>query len=213
VDSDTLWGHIDAQRAALCDLLAGLDDEQWAEPSLCAGWTVRDVAAHLTFAQARLGAMLVPFVTAGLRPDVMIRRTAVASPLSREEIISTVRGFIGSRRHVATVSEREPLVDILVHGQDIAVPLGLDHPMPVEAARVALERVLQLNRRPVVRLRPPLDGYRLVATDTGWCTGRGTLVEGPTRWLLMHAAGREVAARHLHIRGGTEAVSGDQPDI
>lgn len=60
----------------------------------------------------------------------------------------------------------EPLLDVLIHAQDIAVPLGIDHPMPSEAAKVAIDRVLQLNRRPGVRLRRPLRGARLVATDT-----------------------------------------------
>ena len=34
------------ERLAFADFLAGLTPEQWAAPSLCAGWTVRDVAAH-----------------------------------------------------------------------------------------------------------------------------------------------------------------------
>lgn len=39
---------ITAERRRVADLLAGLDDEQWAAPSLCDGWTVREVGAHLT---------------------------------------------------------------------------------------------------------------------------------------------------------------------
>ncbi len=197
MDSDTLWGHIDSQRWALCDLLAGLNEEQWQQPSLCDGWSVRDVAAHLTFAQASLGDMFVPLIKAGFRTNVMIGRTAVTSPLNHEEIISTLRGFRGTRRRVAVVSEKEPLLDILVHSQDIAVPLGIDHPMPADAAKVALDRVLQLNRRPAMRLRRPLRGVRLIASDTDWSHGEGESIKGPIRWLLMYAAGREIASRHL----------------
>ena len=51
MDSDTVWQHIDDERAWLADLLESLAQEAWQQPSLCEGWTVRDVAAHLTFAQ------------------------------------------------------------------------------------------------------------------------------------------------------------------
>src|SRR5437016_5656752 len=36
-----------AERAALLDLLSGLTDEQWAKPTFCAGWSVKDVALHI----------------------------------------------------------------------------------------------------------------------------------------------------------------------
>lgn len=36
-----------ANRVLAADMFAGLDDEQWRTPSLCEGWTVREVAAHL----------------------------------------------------------------------------------------------------------------------------------------------------------------------
>jgi uncharacterized protein (TIGR03083 family) len=47
MNPDQIWRVIDAQRAQLSDLLADLTDDEWRKPSLCAGWTVRDVAAHL----------------------------------------------------------------------------------------------------------------------------------------------------------------------
>jgi uncharacterized protein (TIGR03083 family) len=42
------WPVIHAEREALVADLASLSDEQWATPSLCADWTVRDVLAHMT---------------------------------------------------------------------------------------------------------------------------------------------------------------------
>jgi uncharacterized protein (TIGR03083 family) len=36
------------QRRRLSSTLARLDDDQWATPSRCEGWTVRDVISHLT---------------------------------------------------------------------------------------------------------------------------------------------------------------------
>lgn len=34
-------------QARLLDLLMGLSDEQWRLPTVCAGWSVKDVALHL----------------------------------------------------------------------------------------------------------------------------------------------------------------------
>ena len=37
-----------AERCSLADQLEDLTEAEWAAPSLCAGWTVHDVVAHLT---------------------------------------------------------------------------------------------------------------------------------------------------------------------
>lgn len=42
-----VWPVVHAERAALIRDLEGLGDEQWERPSLCEGWTVHDVVAHL----------------------------------------------------------------------------------------------------------------------------------------------------------------------
>lgn len=203
MDSDTIWRHIDAHRALAADLLDTLTEEQWRTMSLCTEWTVRDVAAHLTFAQVRLREALVPAVRAGFRSNVLIRDMAIRSPLSHREIVTRIRSFEGSRRRPPFVSEVEPLIDILVHVQDIALPLGIDIEPPVEAALPAIERTLHLNHR-MIGLRPPLRDIRLVATDADWQHGQGRVVEGPVRWLLLAVAGRRLA--HEHLSGAVPAL-------
>ena len=42
-----IWEVLADERRATADLLAGLTEEQWAAPSLCPAWTVKDVAVHL----------------------------------------------------------------------------------------------------------------------------------------------------------------------
>ena len=59
MDSNQLWAAIDDQRRRTADLLATLTDDQWDHPSLCEGWTVRHVAAHLTLQQERVGDALL----------------------------------------------------------------------------------------------------------------------------------------------------------
>ena len=36
-----------AQQAELAGLLASLDDDGWARPSRCAGWSIADVVLHI----------------------------------------------------------------------------------------------------------------------------------------------------------------------
>ena len=202
MDSDTIWRHVDHERSVLADILAGLPEQAWAERSLCEAWTVRNVGAHLTFAQARIGDVLAPLLKAGFRFDAMIRETALKSPLSHDEIISTIRGFRGSRRLPPIVSELEPLADVLIHTQDICVPLGIEHAMPLDAAVVAADRLLALPRH--LRLRAPYRGVRFEATDADWSWGAGETVRGPMQWLLLTVAGRTAA--HEHLSGNVDAM-------
>ena len=67
--SDTqTWSMIHAERSSLADTLAGLTPDQWATPSLCAGWNVQQLAAHVLAAcradraalRVRHGAQRVP---------------------------------------------------------------------------------------------------------------------------------------------------------
>ena len=188
MDSDTIWHHIDTERAALADLLERLPAEDWIQPSLCEGWTVRDVAAHLAFAQARLRDVLGPAIRSGFSYNGMIRRSAVESPLSHAEIVATLRSFVGSRRRAPIVSELEPLLDILVHTQDICLPLGIVHVMPPDAAAAAADRVYTLKGP--MRLWDPPRGVRLVATDVDWARGDGRVVEAPMQDHLLALTGR-----------------------
>lgn len=77
---------------------------------------------------------------------------------------------------------------MLVHAQDVALPLGLDHPMPVEAARAGAQRVWTMGWPFWARRR--LRSFRLVATDTDWTAGEGSIIEGPVAALLLLLTGR-----------------------
>jgi len=45
-----VWPIVHAERQALADDLGNLSSDQWATPSLCDGWDVHDVLAHLVAA-------------------------------------------------------------------------------------------------------------------------------------------------------------------
>ncbi|MCB1286110.1 MAG: maleylpyruvate isomerase family mycothiol-dependent enzyme [Mycobacterium sp.] len=188
MNADEIWAAVDAQRRSLADLLEGLTAEQWTAPSLCDGWRVRDVAAHLTHSHMPPGRMLVEALKSGFRFDPMIRRLAVEDTRSQPEIVAALRGMVGSRRKVPGTSVQQPLIEVLVHGQDIAVPLGIDLPMPPDAAVEAAKRLAGMNFP--LKARQRLDGTRLVAADADFAAGKGSGVTAPIRDIVMVLAGR-----------------------
>ena len=208
--TDLVWAAVDRERRELTDLLDRLSPDQWETPSLCAGWRVREVAAHLTLAHTSVGRAAVEAVRARGSFDRMVRDTAVrraAAP--RAELVAALRTMVGSRRRAPGISPLEPLLDVLVHGQDIAVPLGIERPMPLDAAATSATRVWDcpwpLSR--AFRTRSRLHGLQLVADDVEWSVGAGPRVEGPVAALLLVLTGRSRAVLH-RLRGpGTEGLA------
>jgi uncharacterized protein (TIGR03083 family) len=190
MDLDEVWRHIDTQRAQFCDLVEGLDDEQLANPSLCAAWTTRDVAAHLALSQSGAREVAVGLVRARGSFNAMIRDTALrhAAAATVPEDLASIRAMAGSRGRVPGVSPIEPLTDVLVHTQDVAGPLGLEVPMPLEAAATSADRVWSMGFPWFPRRR--FRGRRLVATDTDWSVGEGEVTEAPMADLLLLLTGR-----------------------
>ena len=190
-----------AERHRVADLVADLPDEQWATPSLCSAWTVRDVVAHLTVTTR----MTVPRL---LRAAVLARgsfdRMAVdlaaqrAEAYPTDELVAQLRQSADSTRRFPGSTPRDPLMDLVVHGQDIARPVGRRHVSPPDVvadclAYVATNRFLGGPRR--------LAGVRLISTDTGWTLGEGAELRGPDVDLLLVAAGRRVGLEALEGPG------------
>ena len=191
MDTGEVWRTIHAERSALADVLESLAPEDWDRPSLCQGWRVRDVAAHvISSPQANIATMTKAALRAGGRfhrlTDQEARRLGARPPA---EIVADYRRLDGSRRHPLGTSVLDPLLDVLVHTQDIAVPLGRRHAMPPVAARTAADRAWGLPSLffPVRKLVKDL---RLTATDVAWTHGTGPTVEGPMEALLLLTTGR-----------------------
>ena len=75
MDDTQIWGFIDEQRADLADFLDTLTPEQWETPSLCAGWTVRQVAAHITQSATNWGRLTFELLRSGFRFNAVTLRT------------------------------------------------------------------------------------------------------------------------------------------
>jgi uncharacterized protein (TIGR03083 family) len=198
VDAEHSWRVIEHERRSLADLLADLTEDQWETPSLCEGWRVRDVAAHVAMAPQvpGIGSMLADAARAGGRfhtfnHDAAVRHAARPT----EQIVSELREFAGSRKLPVVTNYRNIVFDVLVHGQDIAIPLGLTRDMPVDAARAGADRIWTMGWPFWARRR--LRGVRLQATDVQWSVGDGPEVRGPIAALLLLLTGRPAALPRL----------------
>lgn len=200
MDADTAWQHTHEHRRVLRDLLAGLDDEAWAAPSACPGWTVRDVAAHvISVPQMTWG----PFLRACLRGGFWVPRVGLLDGQRRgraavADILGQYERYDGSRVSTPFTGHLEPLIDVLVHAQDIARPLGLVVDTPAEAAAAAASRALRIG---VFFGRPRFPGVRLVATDVDWSHGSGAEVHAPMQELLLLATGRAADGQRVEGEG------------
>ncbi|TCC29181.1 maleylpyruvate isomerase family mycothiol-dependent enzyme [Kribbella sindirgiensis] len=202
MNDDELWAAIDAQRLRTADLLATLAPADWSHRSLCDGWTVRDVAGHLTLQQMTLGdGLRLALKHPGLHSlNWMIQTSARdQAALPTEQIIGAIRGMVGSRRHNLGVTPRETLIDIVVHGQDIAIPIGRTLPVPAEVAATAAERVWECRGTRLSKVFKPVpyDGLKLVADDVDWSVGDGPELRGPVLSLLLLLTGRRVVLPQL----------------
>jgi uncharacterized protein (TIGR03083 family) len=202
MDRDQVWQVIDAQRLSMAGLLQQLSADEWRQPSLCTGWTIRDVAAHLTLQQLGLGGAIAMMARWRGSLDRTIHDAAcrrAAQPTG--QIIAQIQGMAGSRRHNLGVTSLETLTDILVHGQDIAIPLGRRHDMPPQAAAVAASRVLSMRWPPPLPSARKVTGFRLTATDISWSAGDGPEVRAPIGAILLVCAGRLTALPQLSGEG------------
>lgn len=159
---------------------------------MCAGWSVRDVAAHLTHGVLPAHRILLEAARSGFRFDAVVDRMARADRRPPAHIAEALRADAESRRRPPGTSVMEPLIDLLVHGQDLCVPLGIDRAMPDDAAVAAAQRVWAMGFP--FRARRRLAGLRLVATDVEFEVGDGRVHRAPIRDLLMQMTGRPAAA-------------------
>lgn len=186
------------ERLRLCSLAEDLDDTEWRSDSLCAAWTVRDVVAHLTLT-TREGwwDMLKGAIAARGDFDRMTAASARrhAERCSPTELIAQLRQSAEETRRTPMSSRLDPLADLLVHGQDIARPLGRSLTMSPDRTLPALTHVLTSRWYGAAKR---FAGLRLVATDVEWSHGDSVeVVSGASGDLLLVATGRTSATALL----------------
>ncbi|HZQ85833.1 MAG TPA: maleylpyruvate isomerase family mycothiol-dependent enzyme [Acidimicrobiales bacterium] len=162
------------ERRAIRALLETLTPEQWATPSLCAEWTVRDLVAHLVawddliiYRNAREHRRaLVRFMWLYAVSFASMRRLnrRLNAPLDGVPVAELLRRFgaeddPGLRWLFDGSNPGAHYAEYVIHHEDIRRPLGLAREVPADRVAAAIEGA---RRLPGVRLharrRRPQDG-------------------------------------------------------
>ena len=204
------WQVVVEQRLAIAELLAGLSEGDWEQPSLCSGWSVRDVAAHVTLIPIppSPSSLLVDFAKArgnyARFNTVASQRRAARTP---SQLVLDLRTTAESRTVPRPASPANVMWDILVHAQDIAIPLGIDFPTPPDAGAAAATRIWELRWPFSFRAQRRLGSFTLRATDANWTLGTGPEIAGSISAILLLLTGRTKAATPLLTGEGVRSLA------
>ena len=194
--SEDIWPVVHAERRALAADLANLTPEQWATPSLCTGWSVHDVLAHMVAtAKETPPRFLVGMLTSGFRLSRMTEKRIA------EERAGGPAATLAAFRAVETATSAPPgpklswLGEALVHAEDIRRPLGIAHEYPVASVTAVTDFYASSNV--LIGGKNRVAGVTLQATDTDWSHGSGPVVSGPARALMLATTGRKAALDEL----------------
>jgi uncharacterized protein (TIGR03083 family) len=200
------WSAVRNLRLEIADLLESLGTEEWNAPSLCHGWRVRDVAGHVAVVPViTTWRMLSTAPRAGFNPNrinTLIATQEGARPV--HDIVALLRQRAGQRGTAKTLDPRDSLFDVIVHSQDIAVPLGREFLVPVALTHRGLQRVWAMGWPFNAKKR--LGALSIRATDTDWRVGTGPEVSGPALALLLLLTGRTDAAASDLSGPGVQAL-------
>ncbi len=200
----TVWEDIATERRALADVFDELDERQWDTPSLCGEWTVRELAAHLVMpfnvSMPRFGLAMLRHRGNFAKANIALTARLAGRPVT--DLISDYRAHAESHFAPPGMPPVTPLAEVLIHGQDARIPLGIGDTRAPELWATALDFLVSpLGRRGFVAGRVP--EVELIATDVQWRSGSGPQVSGPA-----YAIGLTLTRR----APGLESLSGPGRD-
>jgi uncharacterized protein (TIGR03083 family) len=185
-----------AERRDLVAFLRTLSDDDWEAPSLCAGWRIRDVVAHVSYDAMSLPAYLGAAIRHGFSADRINGALVDAERhTSTSALIDKLETSIG-RGAFARFVPNLALADVFVHHQDIRRPLGRHRETPHDRVLAVLD-----HPDPFTSPRRRTRGLRLVATDVAWSKGQGPEVRATGEELALAMAGRPVVLDRLEGDG------------
>ncbi|WP_410876792.1 maleylpyruvate isomerase family mycothiol-dependent enzyme [Nocardia sp. A7] len=183
-------GMLIEERAELVALLRGLSEQEWETPSLCAGWRVRDVVAHLlqdTLSPLRYAGVVVKSLGSVNRTNNAIAQSFSALPTA--QLVDKLDNESG---RLSKLSPRLMLSDLVVHHQDIRRPLGRPRTIPADRLTAVLS-----YPDPFAFPGRYTKGLRFAATDVAWSSGTGPEIRGPGEAIALAVVGRTVALDDL----------------
>jgi uncharacterized protein (TIGR03083 family) len=204
---------IAAERRELAAVLHELPAASWDQPSLCAGWRVREVVAHMT--------MPFRYSTARFLTELLKSRcnfTRMADRCARRDAAAEPNALL----QALTTHERHPwkppgggleaaLTHDVIHGMDITVALGIERQIPEQRLRIVLQALTAANS--LKHFGTDLTGLELRAQDMNWSFGSGTPVCGIGQDLALILCGRRLPAGRLPEGPATWVANPTPPDL
>jgi uncharacterized protein (TIGR03083 family) len=196
-DDADLQPVVAAEFLALADLLDAATEAQWDTPSLCAGWRVREVVAHMTMA-ARYPDDT--FMAELRRYDFDFGRLSneIASRdagLSASRLAADLRSDVMQHWAPPGGGYRGALNHVVIHGLDVTVPLGVPRRSPDDTIRIVLDDLTAGGMHQ--HFGTSVDGRRLQASDLDWSYGSGSVLSGKAEDLAAMLCGRSTPAGRI----------------
>ena len=188
---------ITANRRAFHAVLAELPDADWNAPTLCSGWRVREVVAHMTMPfRYPAPRFFVEMIRSRGNFARMADRVAIRD--AQADIATLADGWRTNVDHPWKPpggGHKGALTHDVVHSLDITTPLGIDNPVSESALRPVLEHAT--TPLSLKHFGLDLTGIRLEADDMDWAYGDGDPLRGRARHLLMVLMDRRLPAELL----------------
>ena len=196
-DDTDLQPVVAAEFLALADLLDSATDAQWDTPSLCAGWRVREVIAHMTMAarypEEKFMAELrrCEFDFGRLSNEIAARDAG----LSANELAANLRSEVMQHWTPPGGGYHGALNHVVIHGLDATVPLGVPRRSPDDTIRIVLDDLTQGDVHQ--HFGTKIEGRTLHATDLDWSYGSGPVLRGAAEDLALVLCGRTLPAGRI----------------
>ncbi len=175
--------------AGLADLLASTPAETWDAPTLCEGWQVRHVVAHVAM-PVRLTPETFGAEMAAAGGDFGVLSNTVAArdaSLPAADQLDALRSPTLHAWQPPGGGEVGALTHAVIHSLDVTVALDRPAVAPADAVIAVLD---QLTGADGAWFGIDLTGVRLEATDTDWSWGTGDVVRADSGQLVALLSGR-----------------------
>ena len=195
-----IWPVVHTERRALAADLQDLSAEDWAAPSLCSDWAVRDVLAHMT-STAKLppAGFVAKLIGSGFSFDkVQEKGVAANRGATPADTLAGFESMVTSVKHPPGPAQTW-LGETIVHSEDIRRALGIQHKYPTDAVVTVADFYKGSNL--LIGSKNRIAGLTLRATDANWSHGTGPEVSGPILSLVMAMTGRKQADDDLGGEG------------
>jgi uncharacterized protein (TIGR03083 family) len=196
-DDADLQPAVAAEFLALADLLGSASEMQWDTPSLCEGWRVREVIAHMTMAarypEDKFMAELrrCGFDFGRLSNEIASRDAG----LPASELVANLRSEVMQHWTPPGAGYHGALNHVVIHGLDVTVPLGVPCRSPDDTIRIVLDDLTTGGVHE--HFGTHIEGHTLEATDLDWSYGSGPVLRGAAEALARLLCGRTVPGGRL----------------